>query len=243
MYFRKWLKWLILKDKNEMDFLSFILEIADKSPAIEHLKDEQVEDLASCSFYIPDSGSNEVTDFLGMSWLLHAALLSLPTNEKWDSSTVVIARMLEEGHREERFTLDNISKVEHGSEISARNKALEHETLSDTCPNSDFSPLFTEWLDDQESKNYQIIFKKLKLASQLNFQGGLPLFDTLNNADGMREIRFSAHQGGAIRIFFKALPDNKQAILLGFIKKSDTEGYENNIDRAQELLEAMQQKN
>jgi hypothetical protein len=62
------------------------------------------------------------------------------------------------------------------------------------------------------------------------------LFDNLENADGLREIRISAYPGGAIRILFKALANSRQAILVGFIKKNDNEGYSVNIDKANELL-------
>ena len=60
-----------------------------------------------------------------------------------------------------------------------------------------------------------------------------------STADGIRELRFSAVQGGAVRILFGQLPDGKQAILVGFVKKSDSEGYPKAIPTAKELLSEM----
>lgn len=55
----------------------------------------------------------------------------------------------------------------------------------------------------------------------------------------IREIRFSAYPGGAIRILFKAAGNTQQAILLGFIKKSDAEGYLQNISEAKVILDKL----
>ena len=60
------------------------------------------------------------------------------------------------------------------------------------------------------------------------------MFKTLINADGIREIRFDAYPGGAIRILFKKIGE-KQAILTGFIKKRRDEGYKQDIAVAKEL--------
>ena len=83
------------------------------------------------------------------------------------------------------------------------------------------------------------IYDKLLLADMKKFQGGKPLFDTLNDADGLREMRFSAVQGGAVRILFGALSGQKYGILVGFIKKSDDEGYTSAIKLAKKELAYM----
>ena len=60
------------------------------------------------------------------------------------------------------------------------------------------------------------------------------LFKNLKNASGIREIRMNAYPGGALRILFKHYKDNLQAILIGFIKKNNSECYDTAIALAEE---------
>jgi hypothetical protein len=231
-----------LRGKNEIDMLTFLLEVGDKSPALDYLKEEQLEDLTNCNFYFPGIGSNINIDFIGMSWLLDAILLSFPTIELWDSSIIKIARIEDGTYIEEKYSLDNISRSKHGYEILLRNNNVRQKSLNEICPQCEISADFNDWFQEQDIKNKVIVRKKLLLASKMNFKGGRPLFDTLENTNGMREIRFSAHQGGAIRILFGDLADKKQAILTGFIKKANKEGYKENIDRSKILWQELKSK-
>ncbi|BCA99395.1 hypothetical protein ATCC19606_17310 [Acinetobacter baumannii] len=80
------------------------------------------------------------------------------------------------------------------------------------------SEILKNWYNNDLSReNKHRVLEKLKLACERNFQGGEPLFKSLE--DGFREIRFDAHNGGAIRILFKNIKDNSHALLVGFIKK------------------------
>lgn len=231
-----------LKEKNEQDLLLFLIEMDDKSPAIDYLSLEDetlLDELASYSFYLPETGTNQCMDTLGIAWLLDAYLLSLPTRSVWDSSHVEIARIGGEQYREERLLLKNIARREHGTELREERDRLEEVRLEDICPTCLFSTDFFAWYNGLSNENKHRIKNKLRVASERNFQGGKPLFDTLKEADGMREIRMFAYPGGAMRILFGAMPESRQAILIGFIKKDDKEGYDENIPSAKELWDNM----
>lgn len=87
--------------------------------------------------------------------------------------------------------------------------------------------LLLEW------NNRHRVREKLQLSHQRAFQGGKPLFESLAGTSGFREIRFHAFAGGAIRILFKTHGD-QCAILTGFIKKSDNDGYAEHIPIAEQ---------
>ncbi len=231
-----------LEERNEFDLLMFLLEIEDKSPALDWILKERediFDELCSYNFYLPESGSNECMDTLGMAWLLDACLLSLPTKNIWDASQVSIARFAEGNHQPDIYILNNIARYEHGRELRFERERLSEQTLDQICAQCRFTDIFMKWYDDLDNDNRHRVQSKLRVASERGFQGGEPLFKTLSDADGMREIRFSAFPGGAMRVLFGSLPDHNQAILVGFIKKSDSEGYKTNIQRAKSLWEQL----
>ncbi len=47
--------------------------------------------------------------------------------------------------------------------------------------------------EEQTDENRHRVIEKLRLSSDKDFQGGKPLFETLTDGDGLREIRFSAY--------------------------------------------------
>lgn len=73
--------------------------------------------------------------------------------------------------------------------------------------------MFREWYNQLDANNRHRVYKKIQLAAQRRFAGGEPLFKNLENGEGMRELRFSAYPGGAIRILFVDLSDGGKAIL------------------------------
>ena len=224
----------------DVDLFLFLEEVEDKSPALDFLLDEQIEEIASCNFYIPDTGFETNLDTLGIAYVLEATLLSMNTDECWNSSSVSAARYDDGAKREYIFPIKNISKKEHGEEHLLEYEKLSQTTLEDLCPDCSFTAEFKHWLEDLDVVNAKRVRTKLRLASERDFNGGKPLFETLkNNCDGLREIRFSAYPGGAIRILFRALSEGNQAILVGFIKKADEEGYDEACPKAIELWTAM----
>jgi hypothetical protein len=221
---------------TDHDLELFLLEVEDKSPAVDALSDEQIYEMAQYEFYIVDEAIVDFPDLLNMSWVLSATLLSMPTNALWESSRLNIARTECGRFIDEKLWLNNICFESHGVEISEQYGEV---ALADICGEHHITDALNEWYSEQASENRRRIIDKLKLACERNFQGAKPLFDTLTNAGGIREIRFSAYSGGAIRILFKASADGKQAILVGFIKKSNDEGYATEIDKAKDLYKAI----
>ncbi len=228
-----------LEANQLMDLLLVMVEAEDKSPALEYLSSDEFDELASFQFYLPDVGFDEVMDILGVAWLVDGVLLSLLTHSRWEKTKIEIVRWDDVENRKDKYFINNISGVNNGVEICNEIKALSELTLDDICPQCTFTEAFREWYNELGANNRHRVFKKIQLAAQRHFSGGEPLFKTLESGDGMRELRFSAYPGGAIRILFGALPDDGRAILLGFIKKSDNEGYRENMNRATSLWMSM----
>ena len=227
-----------LENNNDMDLLLFLEEVDDKSPALDHIAEDVFDDIAAFSFYVPGQPLPQFPDVLGLSWFLQAVLLSIPTQEHWNSDQIFIARTEDGTYVDEQLTLKNISRLEHGQKIFDDSNAVN---ILDICQNCHVTSDFINWYEDLKPENKIRVIDKLKLAVNREFNGGEPLFKTLIDADGLREIRFSAYAGGAIRLLFKSLSGGQQAILLGFLKKSNGEGYSSNIDAANELYGEIEQ--
>lgn len=224
-----------LKANQLIDLLMVLEEAEDKSPALDHLSSDEFYELASFQFYLPDAAFDDVMDIIGIAWLVNGVFLSLLTHERWGNTKIAIARWDDAENREDRYFINNISGVENGVEIRNETKSLSELTLDDICLQCTYTEAFREWYYELDANNRHRVYSKIQLAVQRRFSGGEPLFKSLEGGDGIRELRFSAYNGGAIRILFGALPDDSRAILLGFIKKSNNEGYGENIGRAKSL--------
>jgi len=224
-----------LLEDGEQDVFLFLEEIEDKSPAMDYLPDEVVEDLTNYSFYLPNYGIANNSEVFGIAWFMHAILLSIDTDEQWSSHEIQIARTGDGQYINEKLIIKNIAKYEHGQLLFDEFNKVD---IQDSCGECFFTEDFLNWYEDQTDDNKLRVRDKLRLSCDRGFNGGKPLFDNLDNAQGLREIRFSAYPGGAIRILFKSLGGSEQAILVGFIKKNDNEGYESNIVRANDLFDA-----
>lgn len=224
-----------LKLENEHDLALFLLELDDKSPAFDYIDDDDLEDMAKYSFYMPNCQLPENGEVFNLAYFLSATLLSINTSEKWNSLRLDIARIDESGrYIDETLTLNNIACIEHGNTLFDEFNNVDIDSICDSCV---VTELFIAWYRNLTFENQYKVINKYTLAIQRQFEGGEPLFKTLDN--GMREIRFSAYSGGAIRILFKAFSvggRRKQAILLGFIKKNNNEGYARNIPKAHDLF-------
>ncbi|WP_166424592.1 type II toxin-antitoxin system RelE/ParE family toxin [Paraglaciecola sp. 20A4] len=227
-----------LKNNNDMDLLLFLEEIDDKSPALDFITEDVFDDIATFSFYMPNQAIPLYPDVLGLSWFLQAVLLSIPTQAHWDTERVFIARTEDGRYVDERLTLKNIARLDHGQQLFDDFNAVDIQAI---CQNCHVTSDFIDWYEDLKPENQLRVSDKLKLAVTREFNGGEPLFKTLNDAEGLREIRFSAYAGGAIRLLFKSLAGGQQAILLGFLKKSNREGYSSNIDAANDLYGEIEQ--
>ncbi|WP_199155783.1 type II toxin-antitoxin system RelE/ParE family toxin [Chromobacterium sp. ASV23] len=230
-----------LTHKGEQDLQLALLEIEDKSPALDFLTSDEIDKLASECFYFPDAPYDGSVDTIALAWHLDAALLSIATSDRWLNGQIEFLNYVEGKTNTEPSFLNNVSCRAHGVELGTtlRNEGL---SLSMRFPECRFSAPFLEWERDLPADLRRRVGAKFALANAKQFQGGEPLFKTLKDAEGMRELRFSAVQGGAVRIIFSQLADRKQAILIGFVKKSDSEGYSEAIPAAKELLNDMRSR-
>lgn len=227
-----------LGSRGEQDLQLALLEIEDKSPALDFLAGDELEELARECFYFPNTPYSGSIDIIALAWHLDAALLSIPTSDKWINGQVEFAKYVEGNPDTAPSFLSNISCCAHGIALGA---ALRDEgvSLSVRFPECRFSDQFLQWEGGLPTDLRRRVGAKLSLADAKEFKGGEPLFKPLKDAKGMRELRFSAVQGGAVRIIFDQLPDGKQAILVGFVKKSNSEGYAEAISTAEKLLREM----
>lgn len=220
---------------QDMDLYLFLLELEDKSPALDYLEQEILDDIFNYSFYMPSQPSLDFPDVLSLAYFLNANLLSINTSEQWKHEQIHISRVTDNGQFiDERLILNHISKAEHGKILY---ESLQHVDLRDVSESNVLSDEFLAWYEELSIENKSRASEKYKLACERCFDGGEPLFKTLT--DGLREIRFSAYPGGAIRILFKRLKGGNQAILVGFIKKSNTAGYDENMPKALEIFDKL----
>lgn len=216
-------------DCEDPDLASFLNEIEDKSPALDILSDDQVEEMANYSFYVPGERFDNYPDVYALAWVVSGYLLSLGNHIRWNQSEIAVSRADEHGVYvdETAVVLKNISTQDHGIELYQELHAIEQNEvdLKQIVAPHIITDSLLSWFDEQTSENKTRIVDKVRLASGRKFQGGVPLFKTLNNGNGLREIRFSAYPGGAIRILFKSFHQDQQALLVGFIKYDDNDGY------------------
>lgn len=223
-----------LMHDGEMDLYLFLAELEDKSPALDYVEDNLLDDISQYQFYMPDYPVLTQADTLSFTYFLDAILLSINTSPQWNNHQISIARITDDGrYRDEALLLHHIATQEHGQRLAQQ---FSQKDISTICASAILTQDFLQWYQQLIAENKRRVLDKCKLACERQFQGAKPLFDSLNDSDGIREIRFNAYTGGAIRILFKAMSDARYAILLGFIKKSDNEGYEYNILKAKELF-------
>ncbi len=224
--------------RGERDLYSFLTQLEDKSPALDHLDAETLDDIASYSFYMPDHPVPKHADTFSLAYFLDAILLSINTTPQWANHQVTIARVADDGrYIDEKLALHHIATRTHGQQLFQQ---FSQDDIKAVCAHAVMTAEFVTWYQALIAENKRRVLDKCKLACERHFQGAKPLFDSLTNSDGIREIRFSAYSGGAIRILFKAMSDTKHAILLGFIKKSNSEGYDENIPKAEKLFRELQ---
>lgn len=218
---------------SDPDISLFLSEVEDKSPALDSLSEEQIEEMSSYTFYIHNQPADTFSDVYALTWILSGHLLSINTQDRWGDSNIEISRTSGAGiYLPEKFSLKNISCSQHGAEHNQKTSSLD---INKTIFPHKLTSNLSDWFSKQNSENKSRIIDKLQLACARNFQGSKPLFDTLKDGGGLREIRFSAYAGGAIRILFRHLKEEQHALLVGFIKHSDSEHYSHAIPLANEL--------
>jgi hypothetical protein len=229
---------ITLKAKDEEDLLVALLEIDDKTPMLDHFSDADIEEIASTSFFFPDEGYDKSIDMLAVAWRTNGILLSIPTSQRWQQTEIPFAQYTEGEAPGQPSYLRNIACEVHGQELRRQRGEQQQKSLPALYPNCKFSTDFEAWANSLAQDLKARVSDKLALAYAKNFQGGEPLFKTLNDAGGMRELRFGAVQGGAVRVLFGALADGSFAILTGFVKKSNSEGYSDAITTGTKIWSA-----
>lgn len=216
---------------NELEMHSVLLEIEDKSPMLYHFSDEILEELNNLLFFFPSEGFQGSIDILAAAWYLDAVLLSIGSDKKWRVDSIEYDFYPQDDANHQLYASDNIYSKEQGR--SLWQKTLnEPIAINDSIyPDCAFNDHFTNWFNTLASDIREKVKKKFDLAYKRKFLGGEPLFDTLTGKSwgGIRELRSSSVQGGAIRIlFFPIVKDgsSKIGIACGFIKKSNNGGYD-----------------
>lgn len=233
------LEQLALENKN--DLAEAVLEMFDKAPVLESLTDDDYLEISESGFFFSDDPYDGSNDVLAIAWFYDAILLSMATSEKWEVSTVNFSRYTGEPNPEP-YLLRNISKSQHVDEIFSQKLDYTSELLATKIDLCKLSEEMVEWFDGLDNMNKRRTFERVCFASSRKFLGGKPLFDTLEDAGGMREIRFPAYPSGAIRILFGSLPNNIYGLFIGFIKKSNSEGYGTNIPIATKIWNRLKGK-
>lgn len=230
-----------LVSENKNDLAEVVLEMFDKSPVLDNLSDEDYLEISESGFFFPDEPYNGSNDILAIAWFYDAILLSMATSPKWEVSTIDFSRYTGKP-KAEPYSLRNISKPRHVDEIFTQKLDYTSELLISKIELCKLSEEMREWFDSLDSINKKRTFERVCFANSRKFLGGKPLFDTLVDADGMREIRFPAYPSGAIRILFGSLPNNSYGLFVGFIKKSNSDGYGTNIPLAKKVWNRLKEK-
>ena len=111
-----------------MDLLTFIREIEDKSPALDHLGSELFTAASEHGYYFKGRGLEGNTDFLGIVDVLNGLLVSLVTDGFWDQTVIGTARHKNNTH--ELFDVRNIGSPEHGLIHSQNLRAVADEAAN-----------------------------------------------------------------------------------------------------------------
>jgi hypothetical protein len=219
-----------LEGVGESDLALVLLEIEDKADSISSLSDDTILDFSNASYFFTQLGYTGSIDYIALAVHIDGVLFGVESQSCWASHEVEFSIYPSQHNNARPSIIYTISSQQSGIRLRSHYDLLGSIIpLEDLLPNCRITDNFRDWLGELTNENESIVRKKLKLAHERGFQGGKPLFDTLDDGDGMREVRFNAYGGGAIRILFAALPNEIFALLVGFIKKSDNEGYTENI--------------
>lgn len=225
-----------ITDCDDVDLQTFLYDVEDKSPALDALTAEQLDEVAEYDLYMPNQPLDAQRDIYALTWVLDGYLLSLATAERWQCHELRANKQGEHGQYVDDFLLlKNIANETHGQHHFQKSKQINlEEVIAPHCISNELK----QWFDQQSKENQRVIVNKLKLATEKGFQGAEPLFKPLHNSNTLREIRFSAFAGGAIRILFRNYQKEKYLLLTGFIKHANKEGYDTHIPLAEKIYQA-----
>lgn len=221
-----------LEAQSEFDLLSVLLEIEDKSPALDFFNDNELDEIGNFTYFLPNQGIYQFSDVFSISDHLSAKLLSLNTSPEWNNHQLEFNKTQNGEYNHNTCIIDNISTKAHGSLLYEIYNSLQ---LNTACSTALISNEVLKWFSELNIENKNIVYKKLSYCNERNFRGNEPLFKSIVGTPGLWEVRFSAFSGGAIRMLYRTYND-KNILLVGFIKKSDNEGYKQNIQQAEDIF-------
>jgi len=222
-----------LQRDNEVDLLSFIYEIEDKSPLIEQLSDDEFEQLAISQIYF--QGRPYVkADIFGYAYLNNYTMMSLQTNDMWAEYYIEFNIIKGAGFRPIKCKVYNVSSRAHALAI----RQDSEKTLQQEVANINYSNSFNAWYATLLLQDKIKIKNKIIHCNDNEFQIGRPIVDTIRDSDypNMKEICVGNAYGssGKIRILFASDTNQKINILVGFIKHSND--YSDEIKEADSIF-------
>ncbi len=119
----------VLKKEREMDLIRFIAQITDKAPCLDYVSEECIKKATMYTTYMNDIKYAQNMDILNFTWCENGMLLSLATNELWETH-IINFFIQDETYKSERQKIHNISKEEHAERILE----LLEETIEDILP-------------------------------------------------------------------------------------------------------------
>lgn len=227
-----------LRKDNGEDLALFILEADDKTPAFDYIireYDPELEFVAGGVFYIKGQPFEESGDFIPLALVSGAILVSPSKNPLWDSHLLRVGKFVD-GGRDEEFSLYNIASCEHGKCLNDIFRIRCRVSIKDSFPACHFSSEFIDWCNGLSDGDRLRVVDRIRMADSLGFVGSPPLLKRLVNAEGLWEIRAFAVTSGWIRMLYSKDREGPPVLLVGWIKKGLSDGYEANIALALRLL-------
>lgn len=214
---------------NELELYTVVIEMEDHLPFINAIaENDLLFNYSHCK--IDDIDYSEKSDIIAFADTRDAVLISMGTHKLWKHSSIKAKNISNDGLHF-FIDLDNISCLKHGIDIYEAKNKLEIPEKEDITY-SNYVKKFFDGLDTSRKRKVISTFKK---CIERKFQEDGRLIKELKGVK-LWEIRCDNVEGGAIRIlFYKA---DRIYILTGWLKKSDSEGYESNIKIAKELLKS-----
>jgi hypothetical protein len=226
---------------DDRDLAVFVFEIDDKSPFLDKIPDENIDELLNYSvklfdYPLVDSGS----DILKYACLQGHILISLPTNTCWESNSIPMILINTKNRGDiENVDLLNIFNSDISQLIIRTDWRKEFEDIV-------FADEFNQWYNDLTEKNKVHVTNLIKRAYSLNFKGTIEQTKKLDDSKKkVWEWRGGSPQfgKGRIRILYKSQSD-KHFVLCGFIKVGFVDDiYDTEIKIAETAWDNLEKQN
>ncbi len=216
-----------LLENHERDFYLFLSQIEDRSPYIDFISNEHIDELDKWTVYFPTRPYEGDYMIICLAWSLQGFVISLNTDPFWNHGHLKFAFTEDHCTPVEFDSVKNIASVRHG----VLHRAPVLETWEAICPDAILCDSFLQWEESRIEQHRVVIREKIQMACTRNFDLKRPLVDTLTNSkfSNLKELRV----GGQLRIFFARLPDRRTAILGGLFKQGKERDYLEPVRKAE----------